>query len=366
MDTLTAQGETTARSSIADRTRDLMNRLVGVIPTLERMRKQPVALRLGIAVAAVVVVGVARLASTALLEGNMLAHPFAFFYIATMVIGVVLGAGAGMAAGAASLILVAVYAAANSANHVEDVQLIEASAFAFFTAVSAWLISIMHGTMDKLRESEELRALLFKEFRHRSRNDLNGLYGLLMMRARRCSTPEAKWHLESAASHTLTLAKVYTRLEKHHLVSGNVVVSTEEYIGGLVDDIRVAHGLASKGIELTCTVEEHGLQFDRAITLGLILNEAIMNSLKHAFGTELGRIHVGFHQRDAEFHLEVSDNGRGMVSKDPAITKPDGSGLGTKILTGLAGQLGGGIAQCCPGLDGRGTMLRARLPLKQP
>jgi two-component system, sensor histidine kinase PdtaS len=82
------------------------------------------------------------------------------------------------------------------------------------------------------------------------------------------------------------------------------------------------------------------LAIDRAVPLGLILNEAVTNSIKHAFGDEGGRVSVklisgvGY----GEARLTVADNGRGI--QDP---RPEGSGQ--RLIASLARQIGGELEQ---------------------
>jgi len=80
------------------------------------------------------------------------------------------------------------------------------------------------------------------------------------------------------------------------------------------------------------------MSIDRALPVGLILNEAAMNSIKHAFGQDGGTIRVrlvggvGY----GEARLTVSDDGRGMQSANQ-------NGSGVKLMASLARQIGGAI-----------------------
>jgi two-component sensor histidine kinase len=83
------------------------------------------------------------------------------------------------------------------------------------------------------------------------------------------------------------------------------------------------------------------LSIDRAVPLGLILNEIATNSIKHAFGPDGGgRISVklvagvGY----GEARLSVADNGRGVKEDNP-------KGTGLKLVAALARQIGGTIDQ---------------------
>jgi two-component sensor histidine kinase len=83
------------------------------------------------------------------------------------------------------------------------------------------------------------------------------------------------------------------------------------------------------------------LSIDRAVPLGLVLNEIATNSIKHAFGPDRGgRISVklvagvGY----GEARLSVADNGRGIKEHNP-------KGSGLKLIAALARQIGGTVDQ---------------------
>jgi two-component sensor histidine kinase len=79
-----------------------------------------------------------------------------------------------------------------------------------------------------------------------------------------------------------------------------------------------------------------GIPLDRAVPVGLIVNELVTNSVKYAFGEDSGVINVAFRidETIGEAELSVSDNGRGM---GPARK----GSFGLRLVDSLAGQLGG-------------------------
>ena len=87
--------------------------------------------------------------------------------------------------------------------------------------------------------------------------------------------------------------------------------------------------------------DELEISIERAVPLGLILNEIATNSIKHAFGSDGGgRITVklvagvGY----GEARLSVADNGRGIKQHNP-------TGTGLKLIGALARQIGGTVDQ---------------------
>ena len=81
------------------------------------------------------------------------------------------------------------------------------------------------------------------------------------------------------------------------------------------------------------------LDFDKAVVLGLITNELVTNSVKHAFPEDAGGIiRVAFHVEDGEGILVVEDNGRGISTGDQSR-----SGMGSQLLPSMARQIGGAL-----------------------
>ena len=112
----------------------------------------------------------------------------------------------------------------------------------------------------------------------------------------------------------------------------------------------------AEGIEVEVHADELELSIDRAVPLGLILNEIATNSIKHAFGHDGGgRIivklvaGVGY----GEGRLTVADNGRGIKDDNP-------TGSGLKLIAALARQIGGTVYQDS---SNQGTTTRLTFPV---
>lgn len=99
------------------------------------------------------------------------------------------------------------------------------------------------------------------------------------------------------------------------------------------------------------------LPLDRAVPVGLIVNELVTNSLKYAFGGEGGTIRVAstMDPEVSEGHLVVEDKGRGMGA-------PREGGLGLKLIRAFSDQLDGQVEQE-PVEKGTRTCVRFPLPL---
>jgi two-component sensor histidine kinase len=173
------------------------------------------------------------------------------------------------------------------------------------------------------------RELLLEELSHRTRNDLANVITLLNLQARSVEGP-AREALVSAADRVQTIARVHRRLEIHN---DRVVVDTRSYICELCADLRLSR-LASRPIAIECEAESHSISIEKAVPLGLIVNESITNAAKHAFPDQRqGIITVRFVREGNVYKLTVSDNGVG----DAAAHE---SGTGSRLMQMLAAQLG--------------------------
>ncbi|HVZ04616.1 sensor histidine kinase [Hyphomicrobium sp.] len=213
-------------------------------------------------------------------------------------------------------------------------------ALALFVVVGmliAAVVEALHkGLVDLAIEHERAqtalneRDLLLEELAHRTRNDLANVVTLLNLQAR-TSEGAAREALISAADRVQTIARMHRRLEIHN---DRVVVDTKSYIGELCGDLKLSR-LASRPIALECEAESHSISIEKAVPLGLIVNESVTNAAKHAFpGERRGTIAVRFVRGENAYVLTVTDDGIGIG------TAGTESGMGSRLMQMLAAQLG--------------------------
>lgn len=185
---------------------------------------------------------------------------------------------------------------------------------------------------EEIESAARQSGMLLGELSHRIRNDLTNLSLLLSSQSRAVQDELLRSALSAAANRIKVLARIYQRLS---MQEGETVVDTREFITAHCDDLRVAF-VGLRPIALELDVESHAMKLQRAVAVGLIINELVTNALKYAFSAdESGRVGVEFRKLGNEYRLSVSDNGRGAKDAVP------GTGIGLKLVRGLAGQLGG-------------------------
>jgi two-component sensor histidine kinase len=198
---------------------------------------------------------------------------------------------------------------------------------------------------------------------------------LLLLRARTAPSDAAREALREAAQHALALARVHSRLNPDDSGPGEGevgMVDTHDFITGLCADLdasQVGEGL--RPVALIAEAETHVLDAERAVPLGLVLNEAVTNAMKYAFPEErAGTVQVRFRRDDGHFVLTVADDGIGLPAEGdlenaPPAMPAGGAGLGTRLLRSLAAQLRGSFTRL-PGPGGVGTLNELRFPVPQP
>ncbi len=353
-----------------------------VIAAIARARRLPARTRYMATLGIVVGLALLRWAADPVLPPG---DPSLFLVLGILLASALFDHGAGLFATLASAALVAqVHLSARGAGTAGDGR--EFVALAVFVAIGsavALTIGSLHRALaeaqqanearrkahDRLADSEQARRLLIREFRHRTRNDLGSLASVLYLRARGASSDAAREGLREAAEHAMALARVHTWLA---LSDGQDLASvdTREFVLGLCNDLSaVRSGEGLRPIVLLAEAEVHALDAERAIQLGLVLNEAVTNAMKYAFPEDRpGTVRVRFGREGEAFLLTVEDDGIGLpregdMEREPHRALPAGSGLGTRLLRGLAAQLRGSFTRR-PGPEGRGTVAELRFPIR--
>lgn len=183
-----------------------------------------------------------------------------------------------------------------------------------------------------LREKETL----LKEVYHRVKNNLQVVTSLFDMQLARLPEGQAHNALRDAADRVGAMALVHEKLYQ----SGNLSsISLKTYIEDLCERLGTASNIRGRGIAITTSVEPVEVEMDTAVPLGLLLNEVIINSLKHAFPNgRKGEIRITLdHTPDHRLRLMIADDGVGYPDTGPRRPKS----LGMKLVASLSAQLDG-------------------------
>ncbi|MGH8057749.1 MAG: histidine kinase dimerization/phosphoacceptor domain -containing protein, partial [Candidatus Entotheonellia bacterium] len=181
------------------------------------------------------------------------------------------------------------------------------------------------------------KEILLKEIHHRVKNNLQVISSLIDLQADSIEHPQALQAFKESQQRIKSMALIHEQLYQ----SGNLArIDMAEYIQQLAAISFRTYGVAPAGITLQLTAEEVFLNLDTAIPCGLILNELLSNSLKHAFpGGRPGEITITLCATpEGTYALMVRDTGVGLP-KDVDIHRPES--LGLQLVSMLTDQLDG-------------------------
>jgi PAS domain S-box-containing protein len=198
-------------------------------------------------------------------------------------------------------------------------------------------------------------GLLLQELTHRVKNSLQIIAAMVSIEARGHKSGEGKAALERVSHRISALGQLYSQLSKANTVEAvDAAAYLDELCRGLIASVHKEGGTS---IVLKTDIESELLPTDRAITIGLMVNELVTNAVKYGFpGDRKGTVLVTLKRAPGELRLTVADNGQGI---DPRRAD---SGLGGRLVEGFAQQLGGQLKRES---DSLGTTVRLILPSRE-
>ncbi|MEO6313617.1 MAG: histidine kinase dimerization/phosphoacceptor domain -containing protein [Chitinophagaceae bacterium] len=177
---------------------------------------------------------------------------------------------------------------------------------------------------------------LVKEVHHRVKNNLQMVISLLNTQSAFLDNGPAKLAIRDSQRRMYAMALIHQKLYQSEKVC---MIDMQGYINELASYLKDIFN-ANADICFEQAVEPVSLNVSQAVPVGLILNEAITNSIKYAFSKNSeGLIRISLTvAADDQIHLEVADNGRGLPDNVNVLKSKS---LGMNLITGLARQLEG-------------------------
>jgi two-component sensor histidine kinase len=185
-----------------------------------------------------------------------------------------------------------------------------------------------------LRRSNERLVALLREVNHRVANSLQLVSAFVHMQSSALADPAAKAALEDTQRRIAAVAQVHRSL---YTGDGVETVAMDDYLAALLAELEQAWSTPAAPRTLRLVSEPIEMATDRAVSLGVIVNELVSNACKYAYGPgRAGEVRVSL-ERDgaAAFRLSVEDDGCGI---QPGAA-PRGTGLGTKVIGAMAKSL---------------------------
>lgn len=182
------------------------------------------------------------------------------------------------------------------------------------------------------------KKILLNEIHHRVNNNLNSIISLLYIENAKADSAESKSIIETLSGRIFSMALVHEHLYKSLNFKD---IFLKDYIPELVLKVEGMYPSHGDRVEVMYNIDYTALDINKAIPLGIILNEIISNSFKHGFpGSRNGRVSIDVKQENNNCYLTVEDNGIG--SKNTMAQSSELS-PGIELINMLVNQLSGKI-----------------------
>jgi len=189
---------------------------------------------------------------------------------------------------------------------------------------------------DSLQKLVSDKEFLIKEIHHRVKNNLQIVMSLLNTQSFFLKDESAKAAILNSQHRIHSMSLIHKKLYQSENV---VAVKMDIYIAELIEYFKDSFDIGQR-IRFQLDIMPIELNTTRAVPLGLILNEAVINSIKHGFpGNNEGIIAIALQKfPENKIILEIKDNG---IGSNENLETSDFSTLGMKLMKGFSGELNG-------------------------
>jgi PAS domain S-box-containing protein len=172
-------------------------------------------------------------------------------------------------------------------------------------------ISIRKKAEQKIKDSLREKEVLLKEIHHRVKNNMQIISSLINLQSSRIDDKKTAKVLQNSQNRIKSMAIIHEKLYQSQDFTN---VDLSEYVKSLTNHLLTTYGVNKKKIRFHTDIKDIYLDINKAIPCGLIINELLTNSIKHAFPDgKGGEIRVAIrNQKGEKKELIVSDNGKGI------------------------------------------------------
>ncbi len=200
-----------------------------------------------------------------------------------------------------------------------------------------------------IKKSLEEKEALLREIHHRVNNNLQVISSLLSLQSDNVRDPRDHELFVESQNRVRTMAMIHEKLYQSDKFNS---INFRDYLKTLINRLIYDYSQDMGNIDLDLDIENVELNIETSVPCGLIINELVSNSLKHAFPQgRNGKIIVKFHKIKDKYVLMVGDNGIGSLKKSVLESSKK---LGFNLVKSLIKQLDASLEI----LESEGTLYR--------
>jgi two-component sensor histidine kinase len=190
---------------------------------------------------------------------------------------------------------------------------------------------------EKIKTSLKEKEVLLKEIHHRVKNNMQIISSMLGLQSSYINDQHLNEILNDSQNRIKSMALIHEKLYQSNNMAN---INFSEYVNSLISNLQQSYSFRRDRIIVNKNIENVSFNIDTAIPLGLIINEILSNTYKHAFpiGGE-GIINITIKTIDKnQYILDISDNGIGLPQ---GFDIENNKSLGLKLVNVLTDQIGG-------------------------
>jgi two-component sensor histidine kinase len=198
-------------------------------------------------------------------------------------------------------------------------------------------LALLHKEQDAqkiIAQSLKEKDTLLAEIQHRVKNNLAIITGLLNLQTEKAPCDESRLLMIESRNRVMSISMVHERLYKKENLSK---INLKQYLSELVQELIKSFPVHISQIKVVEDLEKIELELTKAVPVGLIINEALTNSLKHAFNSNSNNpiITIKMQIIYDRIHLSLKDNGLGFND----IANRKDTSLGLSLIESLCDQI---------------------------
>lgn len=224
--------------------------------------------------------------------------------------------------------------------------------------VGIWIISLRQKVETKthqIQKSLDEKDVLLREIHHRVKNNLSIISGLLGLQQDSTEVKSTQDALKDSQSRIRSMALIHDKLYQTESLSD---IRLDEYLKELVEAICKTFVYYNDTVELEFDLDPTKIDIDNVVPCGLLVNELVVNSFKHAFSqNRKGTLIVKLKNISEGAELTIADDGPGLPDD---FELDNGDSLGSMLINTFAAQL---EADMSINRDHQGAAFTFRFPL---
>lgn len=192
------------------------------------------------------------------------------------------------------------------------------------------VLTIQKNTIEKQHHEKEL---LLREIHHRVKNNLQVVSSILSLQSYKIADKNVSLAMKESRARVEAMSMIHRELYRDEQLTH---ISIHTYLQKLLDHVSKSYGFDETNLATDVEVQVEEVDVETAIPLGLIVNEVLSNSFKHAFSDEpKPHITLKLQRENDNLLLTIKDNGKGLTET------PSSNSFGMELVQSLTKQLKG-------------------------